>query len=84
MRLLYLRKLKMTLRWIFWILMLIIVFCVGFYRCYFLRQPLRKVPNDENIFVSPANGEIIAIIENPTDNTAIYKDNHYVLDHFID
>lgn len=74
----------MTLRWIFWILMLIIVFCVGFYRCYFLRQPLRKVPNDENIFVSPANGEIIAIIENPTDNTAIYKDNHYVLDHFID
>lgn len=74
----------MTLRWIFWILMLIIVFCVGFYRCYFLRQPLRKVPNDENIFVSPANGEIIAIIENPTDNTVIYKDNHYVLDHFID
>ena len=64
--------------------MLIIVFCVGFYRCYFLRQPLRKVPNDENIFVSPANGEIIAIIENPTDNTVIYKDNHYVLDHFID
>ena len=64
--------------------MLIIVFCIGFYRCYFLRQPLRKVPNNENVFVSPANGEIIAIIENPTDNTVIYKDNHYVLDHFID
>ena len=64
--------------------MLIIVFCIGFYRCYFLRQPLRKVPNDENIFVSPANGQIIAIIKNPTDNTVIYKDNHYVLDHFID
>ena len=64
--------------------MLVIVFCVGFYRCYFLRQPLRKVPNNENVFVSPANGEIIAIIKNPTDNTVIYKDNHYVLDHFID
>ena len=73
----------MVLRWIFWILMLIIVFCVGFYRCYFLRQPLRKIPNDKNIFVSPANGEIIAIIKNPTENTAIYKDNHYVLDHFV-
>ena len=84
MRIFYIRKIKMTLRWIFWVLMLIIVFCIGFYRCYFLRQPLRKIPNDENIFVSPANGEIIAIIENPTDNTVIYKDNNHVLDHFID
>ena len=74
----------MTIRWIFWILMLIIVFCIWFYRCYFLRQPLRRIPNDENIFVSPANGEVIAIIKNPTDNTVIYKDNNRVLDHFID
>jgi phosphatidylserine decarboxylase len=84
MKLLYIRKIKMTLRWIFWILVLLIVFCVWFYRCYFLRQPLRKIPNNENVFVSPANGEIIAIIKNPTDNTAIYKDNNRVLDHFID
>jgi len=74
----------MTIRWIFWVLMLIIVFCIWFYRCYFLRQPLRRIPNDENIFVSPANGEVIAIIKNPTDNTVIYKDNNRVLDHFID
>lgn len=74
----------MTIRWIFWILMLILVFCIWFYRCYFLRQPLRKIPNDENVFVSPANWEIIAIIKNPTDNTVIYKDNNHVLDHFID
>jgi len=64
--------------------MLILVFCIGFYRCYFLRQPLRQIPNNKDIFVSPANGEIIAIIENPTDNTIIYKDNNEVLDHFID
>ena len=64
--------------------MLILVFCVGFYRCFFLRQPLRKIPDDENLFVSPANGEIIAIIKNPTDHTIIYKDNNEVLDHFID
>ena len=64
--------------------MLIIVFAIGFYRCYFLRQPMRKIPNNEDLFVSPANGEIIAIIKNPTDHTVIYKDNNQVLDHFID
>lgn len=64
--------------------MVIVVACIGFYRCYFLRQPARRIPNNENLFVSPANGEIIAIIKNPTDNTIIYKDNNEVLDHFID
>lgn len=64
--------------------MIILVCCIAFYRCYFLRQPYRKVPNDESLFVSPANWEIIAIIKDPTDNTVIYKDNNAVLDHFID
>jgi phosphatidylserine decarboxylase len=64
--------------------MIILVCCIAFYRCYFLRQPYRKVPNDQNLFVSPANWEIIAIIENPTEDTVIYKDNNHVLDHFID
>lgn len=64
--------------------MIILVCCIAFYRCYFLRQPYRKVPNDKNLFVSPANWEIIAIIENPTEDTVIYKDNNHVLDHFID
>jgi len=64
--------------------MVILVCCIAFYRCYFLREPIRNIPDDENIFVSPANGKIIAIIKNPTDNTVIYKDNHEVLDHFID
>ena len=74
----------MILRWVFWILLLILVACIGFYRCYFLRQPYRNVPDDEDLFVSPANWKIIAIIENPTDNTVLYKDNNEVLDHFID
>lgn len=78
------KKYKMILRWIFWILVIILVCCVAFYRCYFLRQPYRRVPNNENLFVSPANWEIIAIIKNPTDHTVIYKDNNHVLDHFID
>lgn len=74
----------MILRWIFWIAVLLIVFCVGFYRCYFLRQPLRKVPNNSDLFVSPANGEIIAIIENPTEETVLYKNNKKVLNNFIE
>lgn len=77
-------KIKMAIRWIFWTIMVIVVCCIAFYRCYFLRQPYRKIPNDENVFVSPANGQIIAIIENPTEDTVIYKDNNHVLDHFID
>jgi hypothetical protein len=77
-------KIKMTLRWIFWIIVIIIVCCIAFYRCYFLRQPYRKIPNDGNIFVSPANGEIIAIIENPTEDTILYKKNRRVLNNFIE
>ena len=49
-----------------------------------MRQPYRKVPNNLDVFVSPANWKIIAIIKNPTDHTVIYKDNNAVLDHFID
>jgi hypothetical protein len=49
-----------------------------------LRQPYRKIPNDENLFVSPANGEIIAIIENPTEETILYKNNRRVLNNFIE
>ena len=64
--------------------MIIIVCCIAFYRCYFLRQPYRKIPNDENLFVSPANGEIIAIIENPTEETILYKNNRRVLNNFIE
>lgn len=77
-------KAKLMFRWIFWGLMLVLVFCIGFYRCFFLRQPEREVPSNEDVFVSPANGKIIAILENPTDDTILYKENNQVLDHFID
>ncbi|MDD2537549.1 MAG: phosphatidylserine decarboxylase [Candidatus Absconditabacteria bacterium] len=55
-----------------------------FYFFYFLRQPERSILHDPSVFVSPANGKIIAIIENPTDDTVLYKNNNKVLDHFID
>jgi hypothetical protein len=47
-------------------------------------MPERSIPDDETLFVSPANGKVIAIIENPTEDTILYKNNYKVLDHFID
>lgn len=73
-----------VLRCLFWLLVVLLVICFAFYRCYFLRQPERKIPNDENVFVSPANGKIIAILENPTKHTILYKENNQVLDNFIE
>lgn len=32
-----------------------------FYKLWFLRAPSRKIPHDDNLFVSPANGKIIGI-----------------------
>ena len=80
----FMGRYKMVLRRTFWIFMIIMVCCIAFYRCYFLRQPYRKIPNNENFFVSPANGEIIAIINNPTEETVLYKNNRRVLNNFID
>ncbi|PID34882.1 MAG: phosphatidylserine decarboxylase family protein [candidate division SR1 bacterium] len=53
-----------------------------FYTCYFLRSPERNIPNDNTKFVSPANGEIIAIIryDEKLKTTTLYKKNNVVLD----
>jgi hypothetical protein len=49
-----------------------------------LRQPVRNIPNDENVFVSPANGKIIAIIEDPEEDEILYKKNKKVMDNFME
>jgi len=54
-----------------------------FYFLYFLRKPSRNIPHNENVFVSPANWKIIAIIENPTEDEILYKNHNAVLDNFI-
>lgn len=65
---------------------IVISLCIiffAFYFFYFLRQPERQIPNNESIFVSPANWKIIAIIENPTEDEILYKNHNAVLDNFI-
>jgi phosphatidylserine decarboxylase len=62
----------------------LLVIAVLFYFLYFLRLPKRSIPDDETVFVSPANGKVIAIIYNPTQSTILYKNNNKVLDNFIE
>lgn len=61
-----------------------VIFILAFYFLFFLRNPIRNIPNDQSLFVSPANGKIIAIIKNPTREDFLYKNNNKVLDNFIE
>lgn len=67
-----------------WFSILIICFLLvrAFYAFYFLRSPQRKVPNDDSLFVSPANGKVIAIIpfDEHLTSTELYKKHNIVLD----
>ncbi|MDR2189705.1 MAG: hypothetical protein LBP53_00445 [Candidatus Peribacteria bacterium] len=53
------------------------------YIAYFLRLPSRDIPDNEQLFLSPANGKIIAILTNPTQDTILYKQHRKVVDNFI-
>lgn len=65
-------------------IIMILIFLVlrGFYSFYFLRSPVRNVPNDDTLFVSPANGKIISIIpfDGDLSETELYKKHNVVLD----
>ena len=71
-------------------LLVIIFLLVGFilyYRFYFLRNPSRKIPHDNRLFVSPANWKIIAVIRQrdlKNKNSELYKENDVVIDDWTD
>lgn len=71
------------LMWILCFLLILVVLALGlFYKFYFLRSPLREVPGDNQLFVSPANGKIIAIIkqdELKDGETQLYKKHYEVI-----
>ena len=66
------------------VLLGLILIAILFYFIHFLRLPEREIPEDEAVFVSPADGKIIAIIENPTEDAILYKNNRKVLDQFTE
>ncbi|MDR3168833.1 MAG: phosphatidylserine decarboxylase [Candidatus Peribacteria bacterium] len=80
----YLKTLKTCLKLLLITVLGAVTLCVLFYFLYFLRSPHRTIPKSEELFVSPANGRVIKIIENPTADTPLYKHNHKVLDNFIE
>lgn len=75
---------KMVVIKVLLILLLLSILILCFYFFYFLRQPERNIPNNENLFISPANWKIISIIHNPTENEILYKKHKKVMDNFID
>lgn len=77
------RHKNMLVLWIILLIIWIIWLVLWFYFLYFLRQPIRDIPDDNECFVSPANGKIIAIINNPTEDEVLYKKNSKVMDNFV-
>jgi len=66
-----------------WIIFIaILVLFILFYNFYFLRQPKRKILHNDNHFLSPAEGKIIAIVDSGEADKAIYKKQRKVLDDF--
>lgn len=43
------------------VLLVLVMAALGFYYFWFLRQPARNIPHNNNLYVSPANGEIVSI-----------------------
>ncbi len=46
----------------------------AYYRFWFLRQPERQTPLDDTVFVSPANGEVAAVVSWDSSSLALNKD----------
>ncbi len=43
------------------VLLVLVIAAFAFYYFWFLRQPARNIPHNNNLYVSPANGEIVSI-----------------------
>ncbi len=55
-------------------LAILIAGVIAFYQFWFLRQPNRNVPNDPTAFISPANGQVAAVVHWSADSLAWEKD----------
>ncbi len=50
-----------------------------FWKFYFLRNPIRNIPNEKNIVISPADGKIVEVLEFTKDEVKLYKGNKRLL-----
>lgn len=58
---------------VFVLLIVISVVVAGYYRVWFLRQPDRNIPNNNSVFVAPANGKIVSVNKWSTASLTILK-----------
>ena len=58
---------------VFVLLIVISVVVAGYYRVWFLRQPDRNIPNNNSVFVAPANGKIVSVYKWSSSNLTILK-----------
>ena len=64
---------KKIVKYLLFVLIAVTVFCAGFYKFWFLRQPARNVPHNNHIFVSPANGKVVSLTSWNKDYLAVTK-----------
>lgn len=62
-----------TLKRIAVLLIVMVVVVAGYYRVWFLRQPDRNIPNNNSVFVAPANGKIVSVNKWTTASLTILK-----------
>lgn len=53
---------------------MLVLVLIAYYKFWFLRLPTRSTPIDSSAFVSPANGEVVAVLHWTTDSLAWEKD----------
>lgn len=69
-----------TATWILLSFTILIVGLVLFYFVYFLRFPDRDIPDNNSLFLSPANGRVIAILSgHDLTEKGLYKKHYKVL-----
>ena len=64
---------KKFLKYLLLCIAVVFLFCAGFYKFWFLRQPARHVPHDSHLFVSPANGKVVSITHWDKEYLAVTK-----------
>jgi phosphatidylserine decarboxylase len=62
------------LKYLVTLFLILVIAFLGFYKFWFLRLPDRKVPHDNHLFVSPANGTIVSVSSWNTASLVVTKE----------
>ena len=67
---------KKFLRGLIYTAIILGVFLFTYYQVWFLRQPVRNIPANDHVFVSPANGTIVSIHKWNTQSLVVTKEEY--------